>query len=99
MTARIIGALLALASAICACASLFFCYYTLRLAYLASSGSIDAAHRTAGLGIGAAVFPVASFCFGWLGLLCAKSAKRRIHSPAMAVRTRKGIQFERGLDP
>jgi len=81
LTARIIGALLAIASAICGCASLFFCYYMLRLAYLASNGSIDAAHRTAGLGIGAAVFPVASFCFGWLGLLCAKSAKRHMHAP------------------
>lgn len=91
-------ALLAALGAGAAAASVFFCYYTLRLVYLAANGMIDATHRTTGLGIGAAVFPVASFCFGWLGLLCAKSAKRRMNLPT-AARTRKGIQFERGLDP
>ena len=76
MTSRILGGVLALAAATAACASIFFCYYTARLVYLAANGRIDSVHRTAGLQIGAAVFPVASFCFGWIGLACARAATR-----------------------
>jgi hypothetical protein len=87
--------------ALSACASLFFCYYTLRLAYLGATGMIDAAHRTAGLRIGAAVFPAASFTFGWLSLACfrrtsVRTAVRRFRSSSsstssMAARTRTTI--------
>ena len=76
MTSRILGGLLALLAATATCASVFFCYYTARLVYLAANGRIDAAHRTSGLQIGAAIFPVASFCFGWIGLACARAARR-----------------------
>jgi hypothetical protein len=69
--------------ALSGCASVFFCYYTLRLAYLGATGMIDAAHRTAGLHIGAAVFPLASFSFGWLGLACFRRS-----STAARTRTR-----------
>ena len=78
MIARITAALLVFAAAVSACASVFFSYYTLRLTYLAATGLIDAAHRTAGLHIGAAVFPVASFCFGCVSLSSARLARRRL---------------------
>jgi len=90
MTARIAAGAGILASALLAAASVFFCYYTLRLMYLAEQGLIDEAHRTAGLRIGAAVFPVASFAFGWISLICAKWAKQRFRSFTGA-RTRTAI--------
>lgn len=74
MREKIIAALLLCIGALSACASLFFCYYALRLAYLGATGRIDAAHRTIGLHIGAAVFPLAAFGFGWIGLTCFNSA-------------------------
>lgn len=75
-----------------ACASLFFCYYTLRLGFLGATEKIDAAHRTAGLHIGAAVFPAASFSFGWISLACFNSACfKRSRSSSMAARTRTAI--------
>jgi hypothetical protein len=61
-------------------ASVFFCYYSLRLAYLGAAGMIDTAHRTAGMRIGAAAFPILAFSFGWLGLACVRSAMRRFGS-------------------
>lgn len=70
MNAKLKAALLTCVGALSACVSLFFCHYMLRLAYLDVTGAIDAAHRTAGLHIGAAVFPVAAFAFGWLSLAC-----------------------------
>jgi TRAP-type C4-dicarboxylate transport system permease small subunit len=70
MKAKLKSALLTCLGTLSACASLFFCYYMLRLAYLDATGAIDAAHRTAGLHIGAAVFPVAAFGFGWISLAC-----------------------------
>lgn len=79
MRAISIGALFCV-GVLSAGASLFFCYYALRLLYLSLAGMIDEAHRTAGLHIGAAVFPIASFSFGWLGLACVKAAARRRHS-------------------
>lgn len=78
MIARITAGLLMFAAAVSACASVFFCYYTLRLVYLAANGLIDAAHRTAGLHLGAAVFPVASFCFGCISLSSVRLALRRL---------------------
>jgi hypothetical protein len=71
---KITAALVLCGGALSACASLLFCYYTLRLAYLGATGTIDAAHRTVGLHIGAAVFPVASCTFGSLSLACFKFA-------------------------
>jgi hypothetical protein len=88
---KIRNGLLTSIGAVFACASLFFCYYTLRLVYLGATGRIDAAHRTAGLHIGAAVFPIASFGFGWLGLACLKSASRRVRASSTAARTRIAI--------
>ncbi len=70
MRAKITAVLLLCTGTLSACASVFFCYYTLRLAYLGATGSIDAAHRTLGLHIGAVVFPLAAFGFGWIGLTC-----------------------------
>ena len=78
MMAKLAALLLASVCALAACASVFFCYYTLRLIYLAANGMIDAAHRTAGLHIGAAVFPVAGFTFGCLSLLCGRAAHTRL---------------------
>jgi ABC-type Na+ efflux pump permease subunit len=89
---QITAALVMSVGALSACASLFFCYYTLRLAYLGATGRIDAAHRTAGLHIGAAVFPIASFSFGWISLACFNSARfKRVRSPSTAARTRTAI--------
>ncbi len=83
MKAKLTAGLLMSVGALSACASLFFCYYTLRLVYLGATGMIDRAHRTAGLHIGAGVFPVASFSFGWLSLACFRGS--------MAARTRTTI--------
>ena len=83
MKTKITGALRMCVGALSACASLFFCYYTLRLAFLGATGKIDAAHRTIGLHIGAAVFPAASFAFGWISLACFRGS--------MAARTRTTI--------
>jgi hypothetical protein len=91
---RIITALLLCVGAVSACASLFFCYYTVRLAYLGATGQIDAVHRTAGLHIGAAVFPVAAFGFGWISLACVKRAR----PPSTAARTRTAIPSGWDLD-
>ncbi len=57
-------------------ASLFFTYYMARLIYFTLSGAIDAAHRTAGLHIGAAAFPIAACGFGCASLSCVRSALR-----------------------
>lgn len=70
MMAKLKAAFLVSLGALSACASLFFCYYMLRLVYLYASGAIDAAHRTSGLRIGAAAFPIAAFAFGWISLAC-----------------------------
>jgi hypothetical protein len=82
MTAKIMAAFLMSLGALSAGASLFFCYYMLRLAYLDATGAIDAAHRTSGLRIGAAVFPAAAFAFGWVSLACFTEARRRIATPS-----------------
>lgn len=82
MKRRIAGGVLAAGAAIAGCASIFFCYYTARLLDLAAGGRIDAAHRTTGLRIGAAVFPVAAFCFGWIALACARAARRQLSAAA-----------------
>jgi hypothetical protein len=91
---KITAALLMCVGALSTCASLFFCYYMLRLVYLSATGQIDAAHRTSGLHIGAAVFPVASFVFGWIGLACF----RRLRPSSMAARTRTAIPYGSGSD-
>ena len=83
MKAKLKAGLLMSVGALSACASLFFCYYTLRLVYLGATGMIDRAHRTARLHIGAAVFPAASFAFGWLSLACFRGSR--------AARTRTAI--------
>jgi hypothetical protein len=99
MKAKITAALLICIGALSACASLFFCYYTLRLAYLGATGRIDAAHRTAGLHIGAAAFPLASFAFGCISLTCFKSVCfKRSRAPSTAARTRTAIPSGWGLD-
>jgi hypothetical protein len=82
MTAKLKAAFLMGLGALTACASLFFCYYMLRLVYLYASGAIDAAHRTSGLRIGAAVFPMAAFAFGWISLACFTEARTRAATPS-----------------
>lgn len=57
-------------------ASLFFCYYTVRLLYINLTAPDAAAHRSAGMYIGAIAFPVATFIFGILSLLSFRTAKR-----------------------
>lgn len=49
-------------------ASAFFCYYSVRLAYLNVAGLVPADRRTSGMLIGAVAFPVAAILFGWLAL-------------------------------
>jgi hypothetical protein len=85
---KITAALLLCIGALSAFASLFFCYYSLRLAFLGATGRIDGAHRTLGLHIGAALFPVAAFGFGWLSVACFN----RSRSPSRAARTRTAIR-------
>lgn len=59
-----------------ALASVFFCYYTVRLLYLNLTMADAAAHRSGGMYIGAVVFPIATFVFGILSLLSFRTAKR-----------------------
>jgi hypothetical protein len=82
MTAKLKAAFLMSIGVLTACASLFFCYYMLRLVYLYASGAIDAAHRTSGLRIGAAVFPIAAFGFGWISLACFTVKRTRTATPS-----------------
>ena len=55
-----------------ALASIFFCYYTLRLIYLNLTMPDAAAHRSTGMFIGAVVFPIATIVFGAISWLCFK---------------------------
>jgi hypothetical protein len=86
---KITLAIVSCVGALFAGASLFFCYYTMRLAFLGATGRIDAAHRTAGLHIGAALFPLASFGFGWITLACFE----RLRPPSTVERKRKAIPY------
>jgi hypothetical protein len=52
----------------------FFAWYAVRLAYVNLTAEDIAAHRQAGMYIGAAAFPVAAAAFGWLALRCARAA-------------------------
>lgn len=64
-----IGILLALAS-------VFFCYYTVRLLYINLTVTDIAAHRSGGMFIGELAFPAATFVFGILSLLAFRTANR-----------------------
>ena len=57
-------------------ASLFFCYYSIRLLYINLAFAEAAAHRSAGMYIGAVVFPLAAIVFGVLSWLCFRQARR-----------------------
>jgi hypothetical protein len=54
----------------------FFTYYALRLAYMNLTAANIAAHRQAGMYIGAVAFPAAALIFGYLALWCAREAVR-----------------------
>ena len=67
---RIVAVLAAVAGLVSAAGSVFFCWYTLRLAYITAIGAVDPAHRTHGYYIGAVTFPVATIVFGWVAVRC-----------------------------
>jgi len=56
----------------------FFCYYTVRLAYLNIAVSATAAHRGSGMLIGAFAFPLATAVFGWIAWRCARGLRARV---------------------
>jgi predicted membrane protein len=68
--------LLSLFGIIFALAGLFFCYYTVRLLYVNLAVAEAAAHRSAGMYIGAVVFPLAVIVFGVLSWLCLRKVRR-----------------------
>ena len=67
-----LGLLSAVFAALCA----FFTYYTARLIYINVFGPSLAGHRQTGMYIGAVVFPVAAFVFGWLSIRCFRLISR-----------------------
>jgi hypothetical protein len=58
-----------------ASASIFFCYYTVRLIYINLAFAETAARRSGGMLIGAIAFPVAVIVFGVLSWLCFKKMR------------------------
>jgi hypothetical protein len=58
--------------------SAFFCYYTIRLAYVNVAVPATAAHRGHGMLIGAVAFPAAAAIFGWIAWRCGRSLGRRV---------------------
>jgi len=61
-----------------AMACVFFAYYAARLAYVNITAADIAAHRQAGMYIGAIAFPAASALSGWLTFKLARAAVRAV---------------------
>lgn len=62
-----------MASLVCAvfgAGSLFFAWYTVRLAWINLTLAGVTAHRQAGMYIGAVIFPLAAVVFGYLAKRC-----------------------------
>jgi hypothetical protein len=54
---------------------LFFTYYTARLLYVNLTMEDAVAHRTSGMLIGAAAFPLAAIAFGAISWFCIKRSR------------------------
>jgi hypothetical protein len=67
--------ILALIGIVLALGSLFFAYYTVRLAYVNFFVEETAAHRSGGMLIGAVIFPLATIVFGIISWLCFKKIR------------------------
>ena len=75
---RIRRVLLLSCAAVTTLFSAFFCYYTVRLAWMNLFVSGVAAHRSAGMLIGAIAFPTATLFFGWIAWRCSTAASKKI---------------------
>ena len=71
----LVRAVLLIVIAATALLSAFFCYYTVRLAYVNIAVRATASHRGSGMLIGAVAFPVATVVFGWLAWRCARALR------------------------
>ena len=69
-------AILLFCTIIAALLSAFFCYYTVRLAYLNIAVAATASRRGFGMLIGAIAFPTATLFFAWIAWQCARSTRR-----------------------